>query len=163
MRTIYAYPGQAWDATTTCGAEGGLTSLMSGGGWAAVTSSVLLTAAVTLSPLASAFCWHRFQTSAWQKTAIRINHVTTHTSRTMPMSHSYRHRVSLCFQKPRCCAKIFRNLSLLIGISKDTFAHWPSIDINGVTIPSVIVGDSAYPYWLFLLKPFARYFEKGLV
>lgn len=62
------------------------------------------------------------------------------------MSHSYGHKVSLCFQKPTCCAKIFRNLSLLIGISKDIFAHWPSIDINGVMIPSVIVGDSAYPY-----------------
>lgn len=79
------------------------------------------------------------------------------------MSHSYGHKVSVCFQNAQCCAKIFRNVSLLIGISEDIFAHWPSVDINGVLIPSVIVGDSAYPYWLFLLRSFRRYFETGLV
>lgn len=146
MRTGHANPGQAWDATITRGTEGGLNFLTSRGGWAAVSSSVLLTRMQPRCPRPQPFAGAASKPALGRKDAIRINHVITYTSRTIPMSHSYGHRVSLCFQKPRRCAKIFRTLSLLIGISKDIFAHWLSTDINGVMIPSVIVGDLAYPY-----------------
>jgi len=144
MKTVYANPDQAWMQKPHVEPKAHLFDeqrQMSSCDQQCTPHST----AVMLCPLAPAFCWHHHQTSAWQKDAVRINHVITHTSRTMPMSHSYEHRVSLYFQKPRCCAKIFRNLSLLIGINKDIFAHWPSTDINGVMIPSFIVGHSAYP------------------
>lgn len=71
-------------------------------------------------------------------------------------------KISLCFQKARCCAKILKTICLLIGITKDIFAHWPSIDINRAIIPSVIVGDRVYPYHPFALQLFTRNSEKGL-
>lgn len=137
-------PDQAWAATTTCGAEERAASMLSGGRCAST-------------------CPQRFVGTVFKPVLGRRTQQGSIMLSLRTMSHSHGHKVSVCFQNAQCCARIFRNVSLLIGISEDIFAHWPSIDINGALIPSVIVGDSAYPYWLFLLRSFRRYLETGLV
>lgn len=77
MSAVYAYPSQAWPATATRRAEGELTSAEHRKWLSCCDLQCPPRCCSQTVPLALASCWHHFQSCAWQKYAIRINHVIT--------------------------------------------------------------------------------------
>ncbi|XP_025061758.1 protein ANTAGONIST OF LIKE HETEROCHROMATIN PROTEIN 1-like [Alligator sinensis] len=57
-------------------------------------------------------------------------------------------------------ARVFRNSSLVPLMRRGAFARGASsIEINGVTIPPLIIGDPAYPLLPWLMKPYTGHLD----